>query len=355
MAQGNSMRTLLTAIVGLLVAAPGGASAAVCGDPPYQWHCVINNGSAPPNPENVIDDGTHSDDWIFVRNVGCPPVWPTGGYAFDECPAPGAPSAVALTGGGVVKYLDVWDSSSVTMSGGAVEELGAWNVAALTMSAGAVNGDLYADNSSSVTVLGGTLNGDLYAYASSTVTMSGGVVTGDLLVYDDSTVAIVGRDFEVDGAPVPYGDLAAQVGTLTGTLAAGDPLENLFCQGGYMGVCTGTMTLVAPPPEYCGDGAITGSEECDDGNNDPADGCDASCQIEPGWSCVGQPSVCSRLVPTLSSGLRLALALGLIGIGMGVRGRPQRGHARGTTLGPGFGARGIRAQHEKANAENGPK
>jgi cysteine-rich repeat protein len=44
--------------------------------------------------------------------------------------------------------------------------------------------------------------------------------------------------------------------------------------------------------EVCGDGVITGSEACDDNNTNPGDGCDASCQIELGWTCTGEPSVC---------------------------------------------------------------
>jgi hypothetical protein len=51
----------------------------------------------------------------------------------------------------------------------------------------------------------------------------------------------VGRGFAVDGNPVPYGDLSALTGTLTGTLASGDPVNNVFHQGG--GFYTGTITL----------------------------------------------------------------------------------------------------------------
>ncbi len=43
----------------------------------------------------------------------------------------------------------------------------------------------------------------------------------------------------------------------------------------------------------CGDGLIQGSEECDDMNTTPGDGCDAMCDIESGWSCAGEPSVCT--------------------------------------------------------------
>ena len=35
----------------------------------------------------------------------------------------------------------------------------------------------------------------------------------------------------------------------------------------------------------CGDGAIDGTEECDDGDADSGDGCSASCTVEPGYDC----------------------------------------------------------------------
>ena len=58
--------------------------------------------------------------------------------------------------------------------------------------------------------------------------------------------------FAVDGSPVPFGDLAAQTGTLTGRLAAGDSINNQFVHAGYPECtsfpCTGTITLA--PPGY---------------------------------------------------------------------------------------------------------
>jgi hypothetical protein len=44
---------------------------------------------------------------------------------------------------------------------------------------------------------------------------------------------------------VPYGDLSALTGTLTGTLWSGDSLNATFHQGG--GAYTGTITLVPEP------------------------------------------------------------------------------------------------------------
>jgi len=43
----------------------------------------------------------------------------------------------------------------------------------------------------------------------------------------------------------------------------------------------------------CGDGVAEHAEGCDDGNLTAADGCSASCQVEAGFTCQGQPSVCS--------------------------------------------------------------
>ncbi len=46
-------------------------------------------------------------------------------------------------------------------------------------------------------------------------------------------------------------------------------------------------------PPLCADGALDLGESCDDGNQTSGDGCDLSCQAEPGFVCSGQPSVCS--------------------------------------------------------------
>lgn len=43
----------------------------------------------------------------------------------------------------------------------------------------------------------------------------------------------------------------------------------------------------------CPDGIVNGSEQCDDGNTEGADGCTANCMTEPGWLCTGSPSVCA--------------------------------------------------------------
>ncbi|MCH9682970.1 MAG: DUF4215 domain-containing protein [Deltaproteobacteria bacterium] len=54
--------------------------------------------------------------------------------------------------------------------------------------------------------------------------------------------------------------------------------------------------------DTCGDGMITGAEACDDGGTSDGDGCSSTCAQEPGFSCEGEPSVCTSMcgdgVPT---------------------------------------------------------
>ncbi|MBL8954612.1 MAG: DUF4215 domain-containing protein, partial [Myxococcaceae bacterium] len=50
----------------------------------------------------------------------------------------------------------------------------------------------------------------------------------------------------------------------------------------------------------CGDGIVVGAEGCDDGDLEGGDGCSATCSREPGWSCTGMPSTCG---PTCGDGV----------------------------------------------------
>ena len=71
--------------------------------------------------------------------------------------------------------------------------------------------------------------------------------------------------------------------------------------------------------EPCGDGCIAPFEECDDYNTTQGDGCDWDCGIEPGWTCEGEPSVCteeSALVPSVGATGMAVLAVAVFGIGL---------------------------------------
>jgi len=67
-------------------------------------------------------------------------------------------------------------------------------------------------------------------------------------------------------------------------IAIGTPCSIGFCNAS--GFC-------APPA--CGEGILNVGEQCDDQNINNADGCSSVCQIERGYVCSGQPSVCDTV------------------------------------------------------------
>jgi hypothetical protein len=181
--------THLAAASVLILGAGGAARAAI----------IISNGLDCSNPGNVIDHDTGDAVWVY------------------DAPA-GGPTEVCFVDGG---------------------SLGE-------------GGDLEAYDSSSITMSGGTVGDSVSAYDFSTITISGGVAMSSLYALDSSTMIFFGGSFMVDGVPVPFGELAALTGVLTGTLASGDPIDNVFFQGGYDSgfggaQATGTMILVPEP------------------------------------------------------------------------------------------------------------
>ncbi len=83
-----------------------------------------------------------------------------------------------------------------------------------------------------------------------------------------------------------------QEGCDDGNTAGGDGCS-ATCQIEQGWICTGEPSVCSKPP--CGDGIVEdGLEACDDGNTVAGDGCSASCELEPGWTCSGEPSACSR-------------------------------------------------------------
>ncbi len=65
------------------------------------------------------------------------------------------------------------------------------------------------------------------------------------------------------------------------TASCGSYTVNIECP------CSGSETAV------CGDSVIEGGEGCDDGNTTAGDGCSATCSLETGFQCSGEPSVCT--------------------------------------------------------------
>jgi cysteine-rich repeat protein len=53
------------------------------------------------------------------------------------------------------------------------------------------------------------------------------------------------------------------------------------------------LTVTLAVPTVCGDGNVEAPEACDDAGTMAGDGCSAMCTVETGWTCEGNPSVCS--------------------------------------------------------------
>ena len=59
--------------------------------------------------------------------------------------------------------------------------------------------------------------------------------------------------------------------------------------------CFGNPTKCS---EHCGNGVMTVSESCDDGNLQSGDGCSSNCRLEEGYACnTSTPNKCSLLTP----------------------------------------------------------
>jgi|GEM_PF-2190772 len=65
--------------------------------------------------------------------------------------------------------------------------------------------------------------------------------------------------------------------------------------------CDSGLSRGLLPVEVCGDGIVSDTEECDDGNSEDHDGCSQSCTTEVGYRCESEPSNCTQIIPMLPS------------------------------------------------------
>ena len=211
---------------------------------------TIDNGQDCSNSYNVID---HWDWWEHEIEVRDGSGGPT-----EVCVVDGGAvgdlhrrlmardtSTITMTGGRVGWELWAMESSTITVSGGQVDQrTWVFNSSTVTVSGGDLHQVIAAD-SSTVTVSGGTVRG-LRARNNATLTLLGGTITDDLSAGNVALLKVVGSGFQVDGVPVPLGNLTATSGRLTGLLASGDSLNANFFQGGAS-PNDGTIRLVPEP------------------------------------------------------------------------------------------------------------
>ncbi len=76
------------------------------------------------------------------------------------------------------------------------------------------------------------------------------------------------------------------------------------------------VAKTSEPSPVCGNGMVEDGEECDDGATEDGDGCSATCVVEEGWNCSGEPSVCAPVViPTVSEWGLVAMTLLVLTVG----------------------------------------
>jgi cysteine-rich repeat protein len=106
-----------------------------------------------------------------------------------------------------------------------------------------------------------------------------------------------------DGNTDPDDGCAADCTEEAGYVCSGEPsvctsscgdnvvMGTEVCDDGNTDDCDGCRGDCSADETGCGDGFVC--EGCDDGNTESLDGCSASCTVEAGWTCAGEPSVCT--------------------------------------------------------------
>jgi len=162
----------------------------------------------------------------------------------------------------VMDSVQVWDSSSSNitivniLSGAKMFDLDAYDRSIITVSGGSIDQNLHTEDSSQLTFSGGTIDNYLAACDYSNVNFSSGIIGTNLVaihyssvifsggtigdkiyagndVQNSSVITFYGSDFAINGVPVGYGEFDTGgadwvSGTLTGTLANNDHLNNQF-------------------------------------------------------------------------------------------------------------------------------
>lgn len=126
--------------------------------------------------------------------------------------------------------------------------------------------------------------------------------TGDLRVYYQGlSLALVAQvDFlKADGTFIGSSSLhLVELGLGThvavATYPGNQPYRYVRLRGALLALYLVDAVETSLRP-ICGDGVLGGFEICDDGNQLSGDGCNSVCEVEPGYTCTGQPSVCTDI------------------------------------------------------------
>jgi hypothetical protein len=161
----------------------------------------------------------------------------------------GHDQASLLVGGGTgVGGLGIrlFGSSSLTLTGGFAESIVLNDFSTAWLTGGDSFYGVSVNDGATAYISGGTYGGSGGQLVASRdgglLVWSGGYIFSDLAASNGGVIQIVGTDFEVNGVPVGYGVVSDAFGGLTGTLAGGESIANLFSLSSG-----GTIVLVPEP------------------------------------------------------------------------------------------------------------
>jgi len=209
---------------------------------------VIHNGLAPPNPANVIASELDGED-VYVQNVGCDVT------VEDPCASPGAATSVTFVTGNGPDSIHARETSTIILAGSTQPFAGDPSFVTHELATGFIRAgftmNAFAYDESTLRVEGGGA-GVIMATDDATLTVTGGLIgvgfgVTPLVASGNGVIELVGTGFTVNGAPAPYGPVAATTGTIGGTLASGDAISGLPTAT-FSRYDAGQIVLIAAPP-----------------------------------------------------------------------------------------------------------
>lgn len=157
-------------------------------------------------------------------------------------------ASVVLRGGDVRGALWGYDDATIRVEDGEVG-LGIYAryASQIDVLDGRIRGPVRSHEQAGIDIVGGSV-GELAAFHRSGITMSGGTVLGGSIdAADEAIIELLGGDFEVDGQPVPFGEIPSASGLLTGRLESGAWMERDFRHAGAESR-SGTIILTERTP-----------------------------------------------------------------------------------------------------------
>ena len=129
-------------------------------------------------------------------------------------------SRINIYDGSLNSSLWAHDSSHITITGGTVVELIGYHSSQILISGGSTS--VFIGDYSRANITGGSIS-IVSAKEDSHINLSGGLIEYGIHARENSQIVVRGTGFNY-----PLGEITVSSGTLTGTLANGDPIDNNF-------------------------------------------------------------------------------------------------------------------------------